>query len=196
YALSLIGNAVFSRLARGRPQTGRALLREIRASFYRKLFLAFVLASIVPVLTLAVRRRHYFAGLLLADIRDEATRTAAVAQRVVEESDALVRRGTQGAVPFGDDVMVWISQLISQDVNVFFDAELYATSERDLFASGVLPTRTPDGVYRAIVLQRLPNVVAEDRIGDVPYMLAAAPVRVANVNGVLTVPLAFRQHEV
>jgi signal transduction histidine kinase len=196
YALILIGNAVFSRLARGRPQTGRALLREIRASFYRKLFLAFVLASIVPVLTLAVVIRTYFAGLLLADIRDEATRTAAVAQRVVEESDALVRRGTQGAVPFGDDVMVWISQLISQDVNVFFGAELYATSERDLFASGVLPTRTPDDVYRAIVLQRLPNVVAEDRIGDVPYMLAAAPVRVANVNGVLTVPLAFRQHEV
>ena len=37
--------------AAGRPQTGRSLLREIRASFYRKLFLAFVLASIFPVLT-------------------------------------------------------------------------------------------------------------------------------------------------
>ena len=48
-----------------RPQTGRALLREIRASFYRKLFLAFVLASIVPVLTLALVIRTYFAGLLL-----------------------------------------------------------------------------------------------------------------------------------
>ncbi len=92
--------------------------------------------------------------------------------------------------------MVWISQLISQDVNVFIEAELYATSERDLFASGVLPTRTPDDVYRAIVLLRQPNVVTEDRIGDVPYMLAAAPVRLGSLSGVLTVPLAFRQHEV
>jgi signal transduction histidine kinase len=195
YAVILIGNAAFTHLARGRPQSGRALLREIRASFYRKLFLAFVLASIVPVLTLALVIRTYFAGLLLTDIKDQATRTAAVAQRVIEESDALLRRGAE-AVQFGDDVMVWIGQLINQDVNVYVDAELTATSERDLFASGVLPTRTPDDIYRAIVLQRLPNIVTDDRIGDVPYMVASAPVRVRGENGIVTVPLAFRQHEV
>ena len=196
YAVILIGNALFTRASRGEAQTGRALLREIRASFYRKLFLAFVLASIVPVLTLALVIRTYFASLLITDIQDEATRTAAVVQRVIEESGALQRGGAEAGVTFGDDVIVWISQLINQDVNVFQDAELVATSERDLFASGVLPTRTPDEVYRAIVLQRLPNVVTEDRIGDIPYMLAAAPVRLPTGNGVLTVPLAFRQHEV
>jgi len=93
--------------------------------------------------------------------------------------------------------MVWISQLINQDVNVFSDAQLDATSERDLFASGLLPTRTPDDVYRAIVLQRLPSFVTQDQIGSVPYTLAAAPVRSGNGRlGVLTVPLAYRQHEV
>ena len=143
YVLILIGAALFSLVARQRPQTGRALLREIRASFYRKLFLAFVLASIVPVLTLALVIRAYFAGLLLDDIRGEASRTAAVAERVIEESDAMLRRGAQGLTPYDDDVMVWISQLIDQDVNIFYGPELVATSERDLFASGLLPTRTP-----------------------------------------------------
>jgi signal transduction histidine kinase len=197
YALILIGNALFTRIARARPQTGRALLREIRASFYRKLFLAFVLASIVPVLTLALVIRTYFAGLLMTDIQAEAARTAAVVQRVIEESNALLRRGAEGLGPFGDDVMVGISQLINQDVNVFYDAQLEATSERDLFASGFLPTRTPDDVYRAIVLDRLPSFVTQDQIGAVPYTLAAAPVRSAGVpNALLTVPLAYRQHEV
>ena len=197
YALALIGTAWFTRLVRARAQTGRALLREIRASFYRKLFLAFVLASIVPVLTLALVIRTYFAGLLNSDIKAEAARTAAVAQRVVEEYDALIRRGGEATGTFAnDDVMVWISQLINQDVNVFFGPELFATSERDLFASGVLPTRTPDDVYRAIVLQRLPSYVTEDQLGAVPYLVAAAPVRLAGVSGALTVPLAFRQHEV
>jgi signal transduction histidine kinase len=195
YVLLLLGNAVFTRIARARAQTGRALLREIRASFYRKLFLAFVLASIVPVLTLALVIRTYFAGLLVSDIQGEAMRTAAVAQRVIEESNALVRR--EGGTPFGDDdVLVWISQLINQDVNVFYDAALYATSERDLFASGLLPTRTPDEVYRAIVLQRLPSFVTQDQIGAIPYMLAAAPIRSGQAKAVLTVPLAYRQHEV
>ncbi len=197
YVLVLIGNGLFTRVARARPRTGRSLLREIRASFYRKLFLAFVLVSIFPVLILAIVIRTYFAGLLVSDIKGEATRTAAVAQRVIEESDALLRRGAEGiTTPFSDDVMVWISQLINQDVNVYVQAELSATSERDLFASGLLPTRTPDEVYRAIVLQRLPSFVGEDRIGTVPFMLAAAPVRFGGQNAMLTVPLAFRQHEV
>jgi signal transduction histidine kinase len=196
YVVILIGSALFARISRERPQTGRALLREIRASFYRKLFLAFVLASIVPVLTLALVIRAYFAGLLLGDIRAEASRTAAVAQRVIEESEAMLRRGTEGLTPFGDDVMIWISQVIDQDVNIFDGPELLATSERDLFASGLLPTRTPEDVYRAIVLQRLPSYVSEDSIGGVPYMLAATPVRAESRNAILTVPLAFRQQEV
>jgi HAMP domain-containing protein len=48
----------------------------------------------------------------------------------------------------------------------------------------------------AIVLQRLPSFVTQDTIGDVPNMLAAAPVRMGGPNALLTVPLALRQHEV
>ena len=93
----LIGTALFTRVGRERPRVGRALLREIRASFYRKLFLAFVLAAIIPVLTLALVIRAYFADLLRDDVEAEAARTAAVAQRVIEESRrAASRRSSRG----------------------------------------------------------------------------------------------------
>src|SRR5262249_5517582 len=48
YFLLLALNIVFGAFSR-RGTTARALLREVRASFYRKLFLAFVLAAVVPV---------------------------------------------------------------------------------------------------------------------------------------------------
>jgi hypothetical protein len=54
YVLVLVAGSLFTRAARDRARLGSVLLREIRASFYRKLFLAFVLASVVPVLTLAL----------------------------------------------------------------------------------------------------------------------------------------------
>ena len=44
------------------PTSGRELLREVRASFYRKLFIAFVAAAVVPVLALALVTRAYIAG--------------------------------------------------------------------------------------------------------------------------------------
>ena len=196
FVVVLLGTAIFTRLSRERPRVGRALLREIRASFYRKLFLAFVAASIVPVLVLALVIRAYFADLLRNDIQSEAARTAAVAQRVIEESDALLRRGADGVDPVNDDVMVWIRQVIDQDVNIFDGPQLAATSERDLFESGLLPKRTPDGVYRAITLQRLPSFVDEDQLGTVPYLIAATPVRVNDQDYVLSVPFAARQQEI
>nr|MDQ3349886.1 HAMP domain-containing histidine kinase [Acidobacteriota bacterium] len=195
YVIVLLAAAMFTRVARERPRLGRALLREIRASFYRKLFLAFVLASIIPVLTLAFVIRTYFANLLAADVALEAARTAAVAQRVIEQSNALLQR-TDDLTPASDDVLMWISQVIDQDVNIFDGAELMATSERDLFASGLLGTRTPGDVYRAIALHRLPSFVGEDRIGTFPYTIAAAPVRVGARRLILTVPLANRQRDI
>ena len=71
----------------------------MRASFYRKLFLAFVAAAVVPVLALALVTRAYIANLMLADIESEATRTAASASRVVEDVGALEarRRGRSGS---------------------------------------------------------------------------------------------------
>jgi signal transduction histidine kinase len=196
FVLVLLATAGFTRLSRERPRVGRALLREIRASFYRKLFLAFVLASTIPVLLLALGIRVYFADLLRNDIESEAARTASVAQRVIQESDAFFRRGAEGGSPLNDDVMIWIRQVIDQDVNVFEGPELVATSERDLFESGLLPKRTPDDVYRAVALQRLPSFVDEDLLGTFSYLIAATPLRINSRDYVLTVPLAARQQEI
>jgi signal transduction histidine kinase len=199
-ALAYVGGvaltALYNRSVRERPRGGRALLREIRASFTRKLFLAFVAASVVPGLTLALVIRQYFAGQLRADVEREATSTATIAQRVIEESLALQRRGSEATVPITDDAMVLISQVIDQDVNIFGGSRLLATSERDLFASGLLSTRTPDAVYRAIVLERRPSFVGQDAIGEFPYVLAATPVRAGISDAILTVPLAPRQQEI
>ena len=140
----------------------------------------------IPVLTLAFVIRVYFADLLRDGVQAEAARTAAVAQRVIQQSDALGRRNNEEIAPGSDDVLVSISQVIEQDVNIFDGAELLATSERDLFSSGFLPTRTPDAVYRAIVLDRLPSFVDEDQIGTVPYIIAAAPVRTGESDRILT----------
>ena len=192
----LVGTAIFTRIGRQQPRIGRALLREIRASFYRKLFLAFVLASVIPVLILAIVIRVYFHNLLLTDVEAEAARTAAVARRVIEESDVLSRQNADALSALSDDIMVWIRQVIDQDVNIFVGARLEATSERDLFASGLLPIRTPDDVYRAIVLERFPSYVTDDRIGTTSYLIAAAPVRAAGRNALLTIPLAPRQREI
>ena len=196
FVLLVLGGALFGRLARGRRYAGRVLLREVRSSFYLKLFLAFAAAAVIPVLALAFGIRTYFATQLRADVEAGAARTAAVARRVIEESAGVQQAGDGTLAPISDDVMVWVSQVLDQDVDIFEGPRLVATSERDLYASGLLPTRTPDDVYRAIALQRLPSFVGDTSIGDFRYLVAAVPVRAAGRDAILTVPLALRQQEI
>ena len=73
--------------------------------------------------------------------------------------------------------MVGVSRVINEEVNVFIGSRLVATSQRDLFASGRLPVRTPAEAYRAIALERQASYVGEEQVGPLAYLIAAAPVR-------------------
>ena len=196
FLLIVAGGMIFGLVAGRTPTSGRALLREVRASFSRKLFLAFVAASIVPVLALALVTRAYIATLMLDDIELEATRTAGVASRVAEDFSSLQSRGLSALPAIDDNVVVWLSRVIAEDVNIFAGADLLASSERNLFASGLLPTRTSGDVYRAILLEGRPSFVARETAAGFEYLVSAAPVRLQGQTAILTVPLTSRQQEV
>ena len=179
--------------------SARALLREVRSSFYRKLFLAFVAVTVVPVLILAVVIRTYFANELTAGGVEAAQRTVTTAQRLVEDYAAIERsRSTQliGLSALDDQIMVLVWRAIDEDVNLFDRGHLQATSARDLFASFLLSTRTPGDVYKSILLDRAPTFVGDEQIGDHPYRVAAAPVRAGGREGIVTVPLTNRREQV
>ncbi len=198
FVLLVAGLAAYAPFAaswRGASSPLRVVLQEIRTSFYRKLFLFFLLAATGPVVLFAAAFGAYAMARFSADIRLEAASVVTVARRVFEELAAAGRSPDQAA-RVSDDVMVWIRQVINQDVNLYEGPRLLATSQRDLFDSGLLPTRTPASVYREVALRRAPTFVAPDRLGEFQYLVAAAPVRARGREALLTVPLASRQREV
>jgi signal transduction histidine kinase len=184
YLTLLAGVALANGITSRTPASGRALLREIRASFYRTLFLAFVAATVVPVVILAIVIRTYFATQLRAGTAGAAAKTALVAQRLVEDYATLEHAALD------DRVMALVKGAIDEDVNLFERGQLQATSERDLFVY-LMPVRTPADVYRRIVLDQLPTFVREEE----GYLLAAAPIRAGGHEGVVTVPVTLRRKE-
>jgi signal transduction histidine kinase len=195
YALMLAAATAFSALLLRAPQSGRALFAEIRRSFYHKLFLFFVAGAVVPVVILAVVTRNYFAAQLDASAAENAARTVTTAQRLVEDYAALQARGTTALAAIDDQIMVLVRRAVDEDVNLFDRSRLQATSARDLFASQLLPMRTPADVYKNILLDRLPTFVGDEKVGETRYRLAAAPVRTGGREGIVTVPLTNRQQQ-
>jgi signal transduction histidine kinase len=196
YATLIVAATVLAPLTARARASGRALLREVRSSFYRKLFLAFVAGAVVPVLILAVAIRTYFANELTAGGVEAAQRTVTTAQRLVEDYAAIQQSGSSSLAVLDDQIMVLVWRAIDEDVNLFDRGRLQATSARDLFASLLLSTRTPGDVYKTILLDRAPTFVGDEQIGDHEYRLAAAPVRAGGREGIVTVPLTNRRSEI
>jgi two-component system nitrogen regulation sensor histidine kinase NtrY len=144
---------------------------------------------------LAVATRTYFSAQLRASIEDAAAEAALVAQRLVEDYAAIEQRSGAALNLIDDEVMVLVSRALDQDVNLFARGLLQASSERDLFASGLLSRRTPGEVYLGIAIDRLPTYVGREQVGGVAYLLAAAPVHAGGQDGIVTVPLTLRQQE-
>ncbi|MGD9904634.1 MAG: ATP-binding protein [Vicinamibacterales bacterium] len=191
---ALVVAATAASWAGGRvPVSGRALLRQVRASFSRTLFVAFVAAVVVPVVALALVTRAYMATSLRADIEREATRTAVSASRVVEDFASIEARGATNLPVLDDSLLVWLSRVIGEDINVFAGTGLLASSERNLFTSGLLPTRTPGDVYRALALDGRATYLATEAVGDYQYYVASAPVRLDDRLAIVSVPLTLRQ---
>ncbi len=196
-ATLLLASTAFSLVALRTPAGGgRGLLREIRSSFYRKLFLAFMAGAVVPVFILAIFTRTYVSRQLVAGAEDAAARTVTTAQRLVEDYATLQQRGSGVVGAIDDQILVLVRRAIDEDVNLFDRSRLQATSARDLFYSRLISSRTPADVYRAIILERLPTFVGEEEMAGLPYRVAAAPVRASGHDGIVTVPLRNRQQEI
>jgi len=196
YASLLAVSTLFSALTVRAPAGARGLLREVRSSFYRKLFLAFWAGAVVPVFILAIVTRTYVATQLVAGAEDAAARTVTTAQRLVEDYATLQQRGTGALGTIDDQIMVLVRRAIDEDVNLFDRSHLQATSARDLFYSQLISMRTPADVYRAVILERLPTFVGDEEVSGLPYRVAAAPVRASGREGIVTVPLRNRQQEI
>ena len=176
---SLAGATLFSaaRLANA-PASGRALLREVRSSFYRKLFLAFVAGAVVPVVILAFADAH----LLRRRSSAPASKRPRPGPRRSRSGSSRTTRRCSSAAParstsIDDQIMVLVSRAIDQDVNLFDRSQpRRRRAQRDLFASRLLSPRTPGDVYRAhrarpaADLRRRRGASAARR-----YLVAAAP---------------------
>ena len=82
--------------------SGRALLREVRASFYRKLFLAFIASAVLPVMCLDATRTFFELQLNRAC---SPTRCASPPWRNVSSRKRALQTQMRQA---SDDIMVWL----------------------------------------------------------------------------------------
>ena len=180
------------------PASGRALLREVRSSFYRKLFLAFVAGAVVPVVILAIATRTYFADA----VRTPASRRPRRGRRPSRSGWSRTTPRCSSAAPTrarrASTIRSWCWSAARSTGRQPVRPRPPAGDERArsvrvaAAAAAHARRRLPrDRARSAADLRRRSR-----RSATVRYLLAAAPVRAGGREGIVTVPLTLRQQEI
>jgi signal transduction histidine kinase len=174
-----------------------ALFSGVRERFTLRLFVAFVAVAFLPVFILQNVVGGFVAERLRSDAEGQALELAAVAKKAVEDYALFQRDEDPGEKPVTDAVLVWVSSLIRNDLDVFARGRLLSSSKPELYASGLLSPRVAGSVFRALTLERQPWILRTENIGGFSYRVVSVPVRLdAPEPRILSIPLALRQRAV
>ncbi len=215
YAIEIVGWAIlatagalvgFVFLVAFFSPSGSAALRPARIwhavgeSFYGKLYVAFVLLALVPIVSLAFFVRSVIVQQLQDEIEQDGRARAQVAARFVNDFLIFEKRDQNegGIAAVSDSLLEWVAFLVAADVDLYSRGELIATSKQELFASGLLSTRAVPSAYRDVVLSRQPHSIHLESVGAFDYIVVSVPVSVEpwREPGILALPLASRGREI
>src|SRR5882762_1425557 len=159
------------------------------ATYSRRLVTVFLIAGLLPLLTLAYFATRSTTREIDRDITTSGLASLQVARRVAEDYLTITRPEDGGSLD--DDVVYWLSRVVRQDINIYRDVALLATSTRELYSSGLLNERLSGEAYRAVFLDRKPFWLAEERSGDLDLPSLAAPIRLDRQGtiGAISIPL-------
>ncbi|MGE0453876.1 MAG: ATP-binding protein [Vicinamibacteria bacterium] len=197
-ALEALALVVLARTALGRRSlTLAAFVRAVRGRFTLRLFAAFLAVAALPVIVLQGLVGRFVGERLRAGADAQALELAAVARKAIEDFALFQSDEAPGEQPVTDDALVWVASLIRNDLDVFDEGRLAASSKRDLYASGLLPPRVSGPVYRALAFEGRPAVLRTETIGAFSYRAVSVPVRLGPGGPqILSIPLALREREV
>ena len=173
-----------------------ALLDVVRGSFYRKLLAGVLVASVVPLVALSIFLRGYIDRRGEATLADSAAALAGAARRVVEDYQSVGEDDpTLPRLKINDDTLWWLRRVVGQEIHVYEDGVLAATSKPELFDSVLVRKRLPGEVERDVIEGGQPVVVRHEHLGAIPLPVAYARIeeRGGPRDAVIAVPLVLEQ---
>jgi signal transduction histidine kinase len=163
------------------------------SGYSRRLLLGFLAASLLPLFALAFFLHQFARRQFQESLLSQGLNSLGAAGRIVED---YLTASEEGDPSIDDGVAYWISRVVDQDVNLFRGETLSASSTRELYSSGLLPTRLEAGVYRELILQGRPFSLSRRGVESLDTLTISAPLSPADPSSrILSLPLSLKERE-
>ena len=174
----------------------RDKFRQYFLSFSNRVYAAFVAVALIPLLLFTFSTRSFFSRIFSQQFADEAEIHANFARNVMEDYFYFQQEERRSPQAPPEDLVLWISTTIGNDVNLYQDGRLAFSSRAEFFDSGLLPELIDGETYYNLVVVRNPLATQRRTIGDFSFHTLTIPYSRADSLFLISLPFPFEQQDI
>jgi len=165
-------------------------------SFSNRVYLSLIVISIIPLLIFTFFARDFFARVFTEKITEEAESHARFARRGMEDFIFLQQEEQTSFTIPPDNMVMWISSTISNDVNLYLNGHLASSSHREFFDYGMLPDLINGEIFYKIQYENNPFYTETQKIGEYSFHTLTVPYNFKDSVLLISLPFPLEQQEI
>lgn len=165
-------------------------------SFSSKVYASFISIAIIPLIFFTFFTRGFFERIFSQQFIEKAEVHANFAYRIMEDFILMQEEEKETPTAPPEDLVLWISSTISNDVNLYQEGRLVSSSRREFFDSGLLPELIDGEIYFRTQTENNPFYTQKQRIGDYSFNTLTIPFTYLGSLFLISLPFPFEQQEI
>jgi signal transduction histidine kinase len=169
--------------------------RRVFWSFSNKVYASFFAVALVPLLFFTLFTRGLFDRIFSDRFIEEAAARATFAKSILEDFLYFQDGGRTLPQPPPEDLVLWVSATLSNDVSLYRDAKLVSSSRREFFDSGLLPDLIDGDIAFRLLHDRAPFSTQRKKIGGYSFQTLTVPYDLGGSVFLISMPFPFEKQE-
>ena len=164
-------------------------------SFSNRVYISFVLIALFPLMIFAFSTRSFFDRIFSTQFMEKAEVHAEFARRVMEDYAYLQTEEQLSLTLPPDNIVLWISSTIANDVNLYQDGLLVSSSRREFFDYGLLPELIDGEIYHQIQYENNPYYSQTQAIGNYSFNTLTIPYKLQDSTVLISLPFPLERQQ-
>jgi len=173
----------------------RRRLVSIFWAFSSRVYASFVAIILILLIPFTVLIQNFFNRMASERFSEKAEIQARIARNIIE--DFLFFQEEEATPPISlEDLVLWVSTAIANDVNIYQQGRLMASSRQEFFESGVLPDYLDGEVAYRLLQEKQPYLVWHKKIGGYSFQTLTLPLNLESSLYLIALPFPLERQEI
>lgn len=165
-------------------------------SFSNRVYASFLAITLTSLLLLAFFARNFFSRVFTQGFIEKAEIHATIARNIMDDFLYLQKEEIPDLTSPPEDLVLWISTAIANDVSLYREGHLASSSRAEFFDSGLLPELLDGEIFYRLRHENEPFSTGRQKIGNYSFQTLTIPYALQDAVLFISLPFPFERQEI